>query len=960
MLQLQDVKKTYKTKAGDVHALDGVSLTFPEKGLVFITGKSGCGKTTLLNVIGGLDGIDAGEILIQDKKFSEFSASEYDSYRNTFIGFIFQEYNILPEFTVEKNIKMAMELQGAKADDETFNKLLADMDIKDLKSRKPSELSGGQRQRVAIARALVKQPRIIMADEPTGALDSNTGVQVLDTLKKLSESRLVIVVSHDREFAEKYADRIIHLEDGRVVQDVTFSEKELDGNVCEQGETFFVREGSDLTDKEKNELAEAIKVRKKVEIIENPRFRDKKDTGEVTLRESKAISFRKSKMKLKSAAQLGMKSLVVKPVRLVFTIIISALAFAIFGIFDTVANFSTAKVLENQLSITPSKTMVATTDYIVNDGTDDRYTVRVSQDTVAALQKKTGGKVKGITDLEVKYEKWGVISDAQSITELNGSVMAKGKRYYTKSVNGFVEFDKNKEISAKGKFKDFGYKIIEGEYPELVDENNDGEIDEESVYSVGISTFVADSIIHYLNGKPLTDGGEPIDDYKDFIGEIITVDNRMYTIACVIDCGKIPKKYATLGERNYYTDETAALESDFNAFINSGAQKCLFVGDGFVEYVKAENGVLNTYSIGDQAEWRLSVGTETATKLTEEYVYDVADFDKDNIILFGDENSAEQKVALKDDEVLLHVLNIERLFESQLRLLNSTEKSRVKDLIDRLQEPVPEDILIEKTPKEYYYETFGELITTMKVSLEEVPTVTIHRRFDGGETKTKTLTVKGIYFRVDGDNANSYKLMMNKNLMRELEVFSQQGAYSKLLFSSRSIDRGGDVIVDYLLSDSALVFTWYENSALSMIRENETALRQFANLFLYADILLSVLAIFMLYSYISTSISRKKQSVGILRALGAGKKDILRTFLFESLAVALINGILANGLAVVGCMLVNKYIVEIMNVSVHFALFGIRQILMISGVSLLTAIVSSSLPIVKIAKKKPVELIRRP
>jgi ABC-type lipoprotein export system ATPase subunit len=214
MLQLQNVTKIYKTKAGDVKALNGISLTFPDSGLVFITGKSGCGKTTLLNVIGGLDGIDSGEICVQDKKFSSFSATEYDSYRNTFIGFIFQEYNLLPEFTVEKNIKIAMELQGQKTDDEEFEKLLKDVEIDEFRDRNPSELSGGQRQRVAIARALVKHPRIIMADEPTGALDSDTGEQVLETLKKLSKKTLVIVVSHDKEFAEKYADRIIHLVDG--------------------------------------------------------------------------------------------------------------------------------------------------------------------------------------------------------------------------------------------------------------------------------------------------------------------------------------------------------------------------------------------------------------------------------------------------------------------------------------------------------------------------------------------------------------------------------------------------------------------------------------------------------------------------------------------------------------------------------------------------------------------------
>ena len=203
MLQLKNVIKTYNTKAGVVNALDGVSLTFPSSGMVFVLGKSGSGKTTMLNVIGGLDGIDGGEILIQDKQFSTFTAKEYDSYRNTFIGFVFQEYNLLAEYTVEYNIKIAMELQGRPVDEEECDRLLREMEIEGLKNRKPSELSGGQRQRVAIARALVKEPRIIMADEPTGALDSATGTQVFDMLKKLSKEKLVIVVSHDEEFAEK-------------------------------------------------------------------------------------------------------------------------------------------------------------------------------------------------------------------------------------------------------------------------------------------------------------------------------------------------------------------------------------------------------------------------------------------------------------------------------------------------------------------------------------------------------------------------------------------------------------------------------------------------------------------------------------------------------------------------------------------------------------------------------------
>ena len=200
MLEAVNLSKVYKIKKGvPVTALDNVSIRFPEKGMVFLLGKSGSGKSTLLNVLGGLDKYDSGEIRIKGVSSGNFKQKHFDSYRNTYVGFIFQEYNVLDDFTVGANIALSMELQGKKATNKEINEILKQVDLEGMGSRKPNELSGGQKQRVAIARALVKKPEIIMADEPTGALDSNTGKQVFDTLKKLSATKLVIVVSHDRE-----------------------------------------------------------------------------------------------------------------------------------------------------------------------------------------------------------------------------------------------------------------------------------------------------------------------------------------------------------------------------------------------------------------------------------------------------------------------------------------------------------------------------------------------------------------------------------------------------------------------------------------------------------------------------------------------------------------------------------------------------------------------------------------
>ena len=265
MLKVKNLVKIYKIgkTRETVKALNNVSIDFPEKGLVFLLGKSGSGKSTLLNAIGGLDTFNSGEIIIKGRSSKDFSQADFDSYRNTFIGFIFQEYNVLEEFTVAKNLSIALELQGKAADKTAVNKLLDQVDMLNFAKRKPNQLSGGQKQRVAIARALIKNPEIIMADEPTGALDSNTGKQVMETLKKLSQEKLVIIVSHDREFAEIYGDRIIELKDGNIIRDVT--KKEIESQKTESGVSIIddkiihIRKGCELSYNDINKINTVLK-----------------------------------------------------------------------------------------------------------------------------------------------------------------------------------------------------------------------------------------------------------------------------------------------------------------------------------------------------------------------------------------------------------------------------------------------------------------------------------------------------------------------------------------------------------------------------------------------------------------------------------------------------------------------------------------------------------------------------
>jgi len=233
MLKLIEVYKKYTSRRKKEHyALNGISLNMNQTGMIFITGKSGSGKSTILNLIGGLDNPTKGTITFFDKQITNFSEKEYDIYRNNYIGFIFQEYNLLENLTVYENVELALSLQNKK-NNKKIEDALKFVGILELKDRIVTELSGGERQRVAIARCIVKEPSIILADEPTGSLDSQTSKQILNLFKELSRKYLVIIVTHDKESAITYGDKIIELQDGKIINEQILNKnyQEIDKNL---------------------------------------------------------------------------------------------------------------------------------------------------------------------------------------------------------------------------------------------------------------------------------------------------------------------------------------------------------------------------------------------------------------------------------------------------------------------------------------------------------------------------------------------------------------------------------------------------------------------------------------------------------------------------------------------------------------------------------------------------------
>ena len=228
MLELKNIKKSYKVADFTQTALNGISLKFRKNEFVAVLGQSGSGKTTLLNIIGGLDHYDSGDLIINNKSTKKFKDTDWDAYRNNCIGFVFQNYNLISHISILANVELGMTLSGVskKERKEKTIEVLKKVGLENHMYKKPNQLSGGQMQRVAIARALVNNPDVILADEPTGALDSKTSIQIMELIKEIAKDKLVIMVTHNSELAHNYANRIIELKDGSIVSDTNKLEKQ--------------------------------------------------------------------------------------------------------------------------------------------------------------------------------------------------------------------------------------------------------------------------------------------------------------------------------------------------------------------------------------------------------------------------------------------------------------------------------------------------------------------------------------------------------------------------------------------------------------------------------------------------------------------------------------------------------------------------------------------------------------
>ena len=632
MIEVRNLKKVYTPKKGvKVNALDDVSIRFPETGLVFILGKSGSGKSTLLNMIGGLDKVDSGEIIIKNKSSKDFSQADFDSYRNTYLGFIFQEYNILNEFTVGANIGLALELQGKKATNEKINEILRTVDLEGYAKRKPMQLSGGQKQRVAIARALVKDPEVILADEPTGALDSKTGIQVFDTLKQLAKTKLVIVVSHDREFAESYGDRVIELKDGKVISDiekyVAESNKKNESISIVDNKIISITKGYELTPEDVKMINEYLKKENAIISIDEMTNRDLKkfariddsgnkecfkDTDESEIVYTKRQKFRliKSRLPFKDSFKIGSSGLKAKPVRLFIAILLSFAAFALFGLADTINAYNkyTATVdslidseVSNLTFIKQTAAEQENNDYLYYDDT------KMSDSDIEMISKKTGVKFKGVysnTDT-----RWNSLIESS-----NYCVSPSNNTLYGPMVKGFVEMS-SEDVT------DMGFTIKKGRMPQDYTE-------------IAITELVYQSFAHYgyrydnstIIDPTASEGAEAakkkltIDKFLDN-NIIIRIRNAEYKVVGIVDTKFNYDHFKDL-EIDLTNPNSASaanaitsyiLQQEYDATVGGGFHGQVFVKPGFIDNISNSSGLNVGISFGDNISFDINSGNNVVS-----------------------------------------------------------------------------------------------------------------------------------------------------------------------------------------------------------------------------------------------------------------------------------------------------------------------------------------------------------
>ena len=975
MIEVKNLFKKYTVKNGiEVKALDDVSLKIDKVGMVFLLGKSGAGKSTLLNVLGGLDRVDSGEIIINGKSSKDFSQSEFDSYRNTYLGFIFQEYNILNEFSIAENIALAIELQGRKPTNEEIDNILNQVDLAGLAKRKPNELSGGQKQRVAIARALIKNPQIIMADEPTGALDSKTGKQIFDTLKALSHDKLVLIVSHDREFAEQYADRIIELKDGKVISDV---EKTIIQTQNQEGiniiDNKIIKIDKDyiLKDEDFLKIKDYIKTAKSDVIISVDNQNNEKIKTIMNLSDEGLCKFIdtnqdkiviqdenyktiKSKLGFKKAFKMGASSLKIKKFRLTLTIFLSFLAFMMFGLANTMSSYDNIKTTVN--SIVDSNIEYATFKkqkvFSYGEGNNDFYLENslINEEDVLKISN----------DMKLNFTKVYGAFQKYEMPSLNYVDFKNIFLEQMSNFNGFTTIDMN--------FINQYDFDLNGSLPEKDDEIAITKLVEDVIKEYGIRDYNGveqenlDSALHLeisifglkMKIVGVIDTKADISEYQDLKGDSIADYMKMQLFNSYLENGPhllfFVKDTMIDSLNKMYSNNHDMLEIEwnnqyftYNKIMNGKENdindKEILLPYSFVEMID----FFNTVNLNENDEQYQKVIQMPAFNDVMYYLYfmhkqEIVKLFNDKQLTISDSFKNDYHIDSLENQQILYIFKV---YQDSFYASSSEDIDKIYQIMDELLQ----NFNFEKEERITFYN---------KKMKEYSDQLFINIAYYSDRNYYNTI------YQIVGITDNAEAVIIHDDELFDNYINVDDGIYKYVFAKMPTSDKEIKKLVEYhfqpVTKVGESVFS-LNNEVVKTLTEINSIFEVCSKIFLYVGLGFAIFASLLLLNFITISINYKKREIGILRAVGARSKDVFKIFFSESLIIAIINAILANISLFIVVFCINTTLRKNYNLLITILNPGILQIILVFGISILVAFVSSFVPVYFIANKRPIDAI---
>ena len=862
MLQLKNIYKVYETGDLKQTALDGVSLNFRESEFVAILGQSGSGKTTMLNIIGGLDQYDKGDLIINGKSTKEFKDRDWDAYRNHSIGFVFQSYNLIPHQTVLSNVELALTLSGVSKTErrKRAKEVLERVGLGKQLHKRPSQMSGGQMQRVAIARALINDPDILLADEPTGALDSETSVQIMDLLKEISKDKLIIMVTHNPELAEEYANRIIKLRDGNIVDD---------SNPCR------------IEDLQVN-----------------------KERGERKLS--------KTSMSFGTALSLSLNNLKTKKARTLMT------AFA-----GSIGIIGIALILSLSSGV---KSYIAK----VQEDTLSSYPVSIESQTVdmaSMMENMMGmGREEENNDLDKVYSRNIMTGMIESMSAQMSKNDLKSFKEYLETGN--TNIDNYANVIQYG--YDLGLQIYKGDTS-----NGIVKVSPESVYDkLGFGG---------MSNSPMPGATGGFKVWTELLGNQTLLESQYDVVA-----GTWPKSY----------DEILLVVDK-----NNEISDAYLYSIGLLDDSELENK-MNKIQSGEEVKETTEVSSysyEDILNLTYKLVLNSDYYEKDNNIWVDKSENSIYMKKLLDNALELKVVGIVKPSEEAVSASINGAIAYTSDLTEYVVNNINDSEIV----KEQKDNPEVNVFTGLKFETDENDStnspIDMSTLTDEEKAYLASLSQEELSALMKQQN-NSTKATYEDNLSLlgcvDLSNPSTINIYPKDFEAKESIE---DIISDYneeKIDQGKDEYVVTYNDMVGLMMSSVTSIIDIISYVLIAFVAISLIVSSIMIGIITyISVLERTKEIGILRSIGASKKDISRVFNAETLIVGFAAGAMGILVTVILNIPINMIIKSVANIS-DVSKLPVEGGVILVVISMVLTVIAGLIPSKIAAKKDPVEALR--